>query len=110
MIQTEVGRTADAWLGRAVFAKTCAQCHTLFGAGGKIGPELTGSNRANLEYLLSNVLDPSAVMAKEYQPSVIATADGRVLTGIDQSAERRRRSPCKRPTSKWSCRATKSRR
>ncbi len=72
----------DLSLGRAVFSKTCGQCHTLFGAGGKIGPELTGSNRANLEYLLSNVLDPSAVMAKEYQPSVIQTADGRVITGI----------------------------
>ncbi len=59
----------DTALGRAVFVKTCAQCHTLFGSGGKIGPELTGSNRANLEYLLSNVLDPSAVMAKEYQPT-----------------------------------------
>ncbi len=53
--------------------------------GGKIGPELTGSNRANLEYLLSNILDPSAVMAKEYQPSVVLTADGRVLTGLIKS-------------------------
>jgi len=76
------GPATDVSLGRAVFAKTCAQCHTLFSAGGKIGPELTGSNRANLEYILSNVLDPSAVMAKEYQPSVIVTADGRVITGI----------------------------
>jgi putative membrane-bound dehydrogenase-like protein len=72
----------DLMLGRALFAKTCQQCHTLFGTGGKVGPELTGSNRANLDYLLSNILDPSAVMAKEYQPSVIETTDGRILTGI----------------------------
>src|SRR5690606_37585607 len=72
----------DLALGRAVFAKTCAQCHKLFDDGGNVGPELTGSNRANLEYLLSNVLDPSAVMAKEYQPTVIAMTDGRVITGI----------------------------
>jgi putative membrane-bound dehydrogenase-like protein len=82
MIASDGGKRPDAWMGRAVFAKTCAQCHTLFGAGAKIGPELTGSNRANLEYLLSNILDPSAVMAKEYQPSVIATGDGRVVTGL----------------------------
>jgi putative membrane-bound dehydrogenase-like protein len=68
--------------GRAVFAKTCQQCHTLFGSGAKIGPDLTGSNRADLEYLLSNVLDPSAVMAREYQPQLIATTDGRVITGL----------------------------
>jgi cytochrome c2 len=28
--------------GRTVFSKTCAQCHTLFDAGGKLGPNLTG--------------------------------------------------------------------
>jgi len=72
----------DAHLGRAMYAKTCAQCHKLFGTGGDVGPELTGSNRRNLEYVLSNVLDPSAVMAKDYQPSVIVMTDGRVLTGI----------------------------
>jgi putative heme-binding domain-containing protein len=79
----------DAPHGRAFFAKTCAQCHTLFGEGGKVGPDLTGSNRANLEYLLSNVLEPSAVMAKEYQTSTITLADGRVVTGIIKSQDRR---------------------
>src|SRR5262249_19992830 len=43
-------------LGRAVFAKTCQQCHTLFGTGGKVGPDITGSQRANLDYVLSNIL------------------------------------------------------
>ncbi len=68
--------------GRAVFAKVCQQCHTLFDAGGKVGPELTGSNRRDLDYLLSNIIDPSAVMAKEYIPSLITTKAGRVITGI----------------------------
>src|SRR6185295_7038179 len=45
---------ADAQNGRAVFAKTCMQCHTLFGAGGKVGPDLTGSNRADPDYVLQN--------------------------------------------------------
>lgn len=76
------GAKPDMALGRAVFAKTCQQCHTLFGTGGKVGPELTGSNRANLDYLLSNIVDPSSVMAKEYIPSVLAMNDGRVVTGI----------------------------
>jgi putative membrane-bound dehydrogenase-like protein len=76
------GSPADVNLGRAVFAKTCQQCHTLFSTGGKIGPDLTGSNRANLDYLLSNVIDPSAVLVKEYTPSIIETEDGRIVTGI----------------------------
>jgi putative heme-binding domain-containing protein len=73
---------ADRRQGRAVFAKACAACHTLFDAGGKIGPELTGSQRANLDYVLTNVLDPSAVVAKDYQMALIQTTDGRVLSGI----------------------------
>jgi putative membrane-bound dehydrogenase-like protein len=72
----------DPMLGRAVWAKTCGQCHTLFGVGSNIGPDLTGSNRADLEYVLSNVVDPSALVGKDYQATVIATADGRTLTGI----------------------------
>ncbi len=71
--------------GRTVFNNTCAVCHTLFDAGGKVGPELTGSQRANLDYVLENVVDPSAVVAKDYYMTVIDTADGRTLTGIVKS-------------------------
>ena len=72
----------DLSLGRAVFARTCQQCHTLYGTGGKVGPDITGSNRANLDYLLENVFDPSAVIPKEYAATVLSLADGRTVTGI----------------------------
>jgi putative membrane-bound dehydrogenase-like protein len=72
----------DLALGRALFAKTCQQCHTLYGVGGKVGPDITGSNRGNLDYLLENVLDPSAVIPNDYKATVIALKDGRTLTGI----------------------------
>jgi putative membrane-bound dehydrogenase-like protein len=75
-------RPADVVLGRALFAKTCQQCHTLFGVGGKVGPDITGSNRANLDYLLENILDPSAVIPKEYAVTVLNLKNGRVITGI----------------------------
>ncbi len=78
----DVLASANRSRGRAVFAKTCGTCHTLFDAGGRIGPELTGAQRDNLDYVLSNVLDPSAVMANEYRMQLIQTADGRVLSGI----------------------------
>lgn len=73
---------ADPQLGRAIFAKTCQTCHILYGVGNKIGPDLTGSNRSDLDYLLSNIVDPSAVMAKEYQQTVIIDFDGQVIPGI----------------------------
>ncbi len=88
MLTAKPGRPADLELGRAMFAKTCQQCHTLFGTGAKIGPELTGSNRADLDYVLSNVLDPSALIGKDYLAHVVATKDGRVLTGLIRSEDK----------------------
>ena len=54
----------------------------MYGEGGNVGPELTGSDRANLSYLLENVLDPSASVAREYHLSNIETKDGRLIAGI----------------------------
>ena len=68
--------------GRALFARTCQQCHKLFGEGEEVGPEITGSHRANLDYLLLNVVDPNAAVGKDYQAWNIATDDGRVLVGL----------------------------
>ncbi|MBT6158090.1 MAG: c-type cytochrome [Planctomycetaceae bacterium] len=68
--------------GRAVFEKTCASCHRLFDAGKAIGPELTGSQRRNLDYVLSNLLDPNAVIGRDYRMTVVVTDGGRVVTGI----------------------------
>ena len=74
----------DAAKGRAVFARACQQCHTLFGIGGKVGPDITGSDRQNLDYLLQNIVDPNAVIPNDYRTSEIETADGRVITGVIQ--------------------------
>lgn len=83
-LQPDVLKQADFSHGRLLFTKTCASCHTLFGEGGKVGPDITGSNRANLDYILSNVIDPSAVLAKDYRMSTIVLDDGRVVNGLIQ--------------------------
>ena len=77
-----LSKDGDPRKGRVLFAKTCMQCHTLFDAGGKVGPELTGANRQDLDYLLSNILDPSAVVGKDYQATTIRTKSDRVVTGL----------------------------
>ena len=41
----------------------------MFDEGANVGPELTGSDRANLDYVLENVLDPSASVPVEYRLS-----------------------------------------
>ena len=73
---------ADASRGRVLFKKTCASCHLLYGDGAKIGPDLTGSNRANLDYILLNSVDPSFDVPASYKMVSIITVEGRVLNGV----------------------------
>lgn len=75
-------KRADRRHGRAVWAKTCGTCHTLFGEGAKIGPDLTGAQRTSPDYILTKVLDPNAVVPRDYQVTRIVTETGRVLTGL----------------------------
>jgi putative heme-binding domain-containing protein len=72
----------DPHAGAAVFKKVCGQCHKIYGEGADVGPDITSNGRNNWEQLLSNVLDPSLVIGKGYQARILATADGRVLTGL----------------------------
>lgn len=73
---------AEPAKGRLLFTKTCAACHVLFGEGGKIGPELTGAQRTNLDYLLENLIDPSALVGRDYLVTQMETRYGRLITGI----------------------------
>ncbi|MCA9044069.1 MAG: DUF1080 domain-containing protein, partial [Planctomycetaceae bacterium] len=88
LVASEELPPADAELGRAIFGKTCMKCHTLYGVGNKVGPDLTGSNRANIDYLASNIVDPSSVMANEYRPTIIATTNGRIVTGLVKAEDK----------------------
>lgn len=85
-LKTQVDRAAlqqaDLKQGRLLFNKTCSQCHQLYGQGQRVAPDLTGSQRSNLEYLLENIVDPSAVVGKDYRMSRILTVDGRIVSGL----------------------------
>lgn len=74
--------SANANHGRQIYQQTCGQCHKLFGEGGDIGPDLTGANRGNIDYLLENILAPNAIVGKDYQAVTVLTLDGRVVTGL----------------------------
>ena len=73
---------ADTGRGRAVFKRTCFACHKLYGEGGVVGPEITGANRGNLEYILGNVLTPSAEIQEAYKMTMVLTDEGRTYSGI----------------------------
>ncbi len=81
--------SANKSQGRVLFNKTCSKCHKLYGAGEQIGPDLTGANRNNIDYLLENIVDPSAVVGKDFRMSIVHTAGGQVLNGLVVSQDNR---------------------
>ena len=72
----------DSRAGADVFKRLCAQCHKIYGEGQDVGPDITANGRNSYEQLLSNVFDPSLVIGASYQSTLVATNDGRVLTGL----------------------------
>jgi putative membrane-bound dehydrogenase-like protein len=81
-LQPAVIGSANKGHGRAVFNKTCAACHVLYGYGDRTGLDLTGSGRSNLDFLLENIVDPSSVVNADFRLRIVLLKDGRTLNGI----------------------------
>ena len=81
-----LSKGGDVRRGQRVFHGTkaaCASCHALGYLGGRVGPDLTriGRTRSDRD-LLEAILFPSASFVRSYEPTVLVTADGEVITGV----------------------------
>ncbi|HMJ66465.1 MAG TPA: c-type cytochrome, partial [Candidatus Binatia bacterium] len=74
--------TGDATRGRAIFEKTCAQCHAMDGIGHSVGPDLGALAHRSVEDLLSNILDPNMAINPSYIAYTVETASGEIESGI----------------------------
>jgi putative heme-binding domain-containing protein len=72
----------NATQGQALFRKHCGNCHVLHLEGKKIGPDLTPANRKDRAALLANIVDPGAVVRREYLSYMLVTGTGRIITGL----------------------------
>ena len=81
LLTDEALSSADARKGREMYDNLCGVCHKMYGDGGILGPDITGSNRTNIDYLLSNILDPSAEIQDDYKMVMVTTRDGRTYAG-----------------------------
>jgi putative heme-binding domain-containing protein len=79
--------SGDPSRGHDLFKQTCEACHQLYGEGTAVGPDLTHANRQDQDFLLESIIDPSAVIRKEFLSYTVETKDGRTLSGLiaDQS-------------------------
>ncbi len=81
ILEVVVSGTADLRSGKQQYQRLCGSCHILFEEGGVIGPELTGYDRENLNYLAINIVDPNLEIREGFVNYKITTADQRTLTG-----------------------------
>jgi quinoprotein glucose dehydrogenase len=64
----------------------CIRCHQVDGVGGRVGPELSKiGGKVSREYLLESLLIPEQKIAEGYEGVLIATSDGRVISGTLKS-------------------------
>lgn len=68
--------------GRAIFTKTCANCHRIADVGGKVGPQLDGVGQRGAERLLEDILDPNRNVDEAFRTTMVTTNDGRVISGL----------------------------
>lgn len=74
--------TGNPYAGETLFTERCASCHKLFFKGGRIGPDLTNYQRANLGTLLTGIINPNAEIREGYAYFLIETKDGRTVSGF----------------------------
>ncbi len=73
--------TGDEFSGKILYSSLCGSCHRLFNEGGTLGPDLTGYDRNNINYLVLNIVDPNADIREGYVNYRIVKKDGGTLMG-----------------------------
>ncbi len=77
-----IAKKGDVALGKAVFKKHCALCHTHSGEGTKIGPDLSGVAAHTKEHLLIDILDPSRSVEGNFRVYQVTTQSGLTYNGL----------------------------
>jgi putative heme-binding domain-containing protein len=74
--------TGDFERGKALYAKTCIQCHRSGSNGHQVGPDLTSVQNKSAADLLIAILDPNREAQPSFQTYTAITKQGTVHAGI----------------------------
>jgi putative heme-binding domain-containing protein len=59
------------------------KCHSIGSEGGRIGPSLDRiASRRAAEFIMESIVQPSKEIAPEFEAVVVATKEGKVITGL----------------------------
>ncbi|MCG6156245.1 PVC-type heme-binding CxxCH protein [Rubinisphaera margarita] len=75
-------KQGDHELGREIYRKNCAICHSFQGEGKNVGPDLSGLVIHPKAELLTHILDPNRSVESNFRMYTVVTADGLVLNGL----------------------------
>jgi putative heme-binding domain-containing protein len=66
----------------------CAKCHTLYGRGGTIGPDLSNLIHRDYASVLRDITHPSFAINPDYLSYSVILTDGRTLSGVVHNVKR----------------------
>jgi putative heme-binding domain-containing protein len=95
-LQDEIRKTSAAYnsaplwafsesAGKVHFTKLCASCHQTNDPKLEFAPKLEGTRSKGADYVIENIIDPNAVIGRDYQAFNVLTVDGQVVSGLKQS-------------------------
>ena len=65
----------------------CINCHAIGGAGPEIGPDLISIGAsAPVDYIIDSILQPAKKIKEGYHMTMVATKDGKMISGAEVSA------------------------
>jgi putative membrane-bound dehydrogenase-like protein len=74
-------RTGNPANGKPIFDSRCATCHAFDGAGGRLGPDLSGIRNQPADAILLHALVPDYEIAPGYDAYIVETRDGQTIFG-----------------------------
>src|SRR4029079_13399282 len=76
-----LAQAGDPARGARLFTVSCSSCHTFNGAGGRVGPDLSGVRNQPADALLLHIIVPDYEIAPGFAAYTVQTRDERAIFG-----------------------------
>ena len=86
VLLADVATKGDPNRGESVFRRkelSCLKCHSIAGAGGRVGPDMVSIGAsAPVDYLLDSLIFPNKKVKENFHSVSVVTDEGKIISGI----------------------------